>query len=677
VENQRKVSNLESLFNYLFEKMKIKSFLLVAVITTLSGKGLTQNKYTDSLMLQLTVAKDDSTRVLIMADLCYYHRYTNIDTSVFYGQKALALARNIKFLRGEADALNKIGLTFREKGDLPKSLDLQIQALKIAEENNYILETANILRRIALIYIQLKDYPKALNLLNEALRKHNLIQNKRGVAIDNDVLGLVYEETNVLDSALYFVQKALSNLEYMSDNAAEVYRILGNIQTKKGNYLSALSFYNNGIRDALKINDYRTVSFIYANVANMLDQADQPDSSISAAKNGLKYGRMASYQNGILLSSSLLSRLYDSINPKEALRYYKIAAAAKDSLYGAGNIRTIQTIIARENERQKEVEATKTAYQNRLKQYSLLAGFGAILVIAFILYRNNRHKQKANKFLQTTLNNLKSTQAQLIQSEKMASLGELTAGIAHEIQNPLNFVNNFSDVNKDLLTELNGEIDKGNYGDAKAIAKDVMDNEEKINHHGKRADAIVKGMLQHSRTSSGQKEVTDINVLADEYLRLAYHGLRAKDKSFNAKFETHFDHNIGKINIIQQEIGRVILNLINNAFYAVSEKKKHISAGSALNARLPNGQGYEPTVAVTTMKHDDKIEIRVKDNGNGIPKNIIDKIFQPFFTTKPTGQGTGLGLSLAYDIIKAHGGEINVKTKEGEGSEFIVQLPTK
>jgi signal transduction histidine kinase len=264
--------------------------------------------------------------------------------------------------------------------------------------------------------------------------------------------------------------------------------------------------------------------------------------------------------------------------------------------------------------------------------------------------------------LSKSLNDLKATQAQLIQSEKMASLGELTAGIAHEIQNPLNFVNNFSEVNKELLVDMKSEIDKGNLDEVKSIANDVIDNQEKINHHGKRADAIVKGMLQHSRTSSGQKELTDVNKLADEYLRLAYHGSKAKDKSFNAKVETDFDNSIGKINIVPQDIGRVILNLINNAFYAVSEKVKQ------------NISGYEPTVILTTKQRGDRIEIKVGDNGNGVPQNVLDKIFQPFFTTKPTGQGTGLGLSLAYDIIKAHGGEIKVETREGEGSEFIIQL---
>jgi signal transduction histidine kinase/ligand-binding sensor domain-containing protein len=270
--------------------------------------------------------------------------------------------------------------------------------------------------------------------------------------------------------------------------------------------------------------------------------------------------------------------------------------------------------------------------------------------------------------LQKSLNDLQETQKQLIQSEKMASLGELTAGIAHEIQNPLNFVNNFAEVNSELIAEMKEEITKGNFEEVKTIAENIDENEKKIIFHGKRADGIVKGMLQHSRSSSGVKEPTDINVLADEYLRLAYHGLRAKDKSFNASMKTDFDETIGKIDVVPQDIGRVILNLITNAFYVVYEKK-NTSAGSAQ-------QPFEPTVWVSTRKIGDQVEIRVKDNGNGIPPKVLEKIFQPFFTTKPAGAGTGLGLSMSYDIVtKAHNGEIKVETKEGEGTEFIVILP--
>jgi len=265
--------------------------------------------------------------------------------------------------------------------------------------------------------------------------------------------------------------------------------------------------------------------------------------------------------------------------------------------------------------------------------------------------------------LNQSLENLKATQSQLIQSEKMASLGELTAGIAHEIQNPLNFVNNFSEVSHELLIEMKEELNNGDLEEVREITNDIEQNLEKINDHGKRASDIVKGMLQHSRSSDGKKEPTDINALADEYLRLAYHGMRAKDKSFNATLETDFDQSIGLVNISPQDMGRVVLNLITNAFYAVDEKKKS------------EAEHYEPTVSVSTKKEANKIDIKVTDNGNGIPKKILDKIFQPFFTTKPTGQGTGLGLSLSYDIVKAHGGELKVETKESQGTTFIIILP--
>ncbi|HLF64948.1 MAG TPA: ATP-binding protein, partial [Saprospiraceae bacterium] len=318
------------------------------------------------------------------------------------------------------------------------------------------------------------------------------------------------------------------------------------------------------------------------------------------------------------------------------------------------------------------------------ESWELLQRAASVFSLAYSRFKDltqsrlDLQKLKAEKSrAEDALTELKAAQAQLIQSEKMASLGELTAGIAHEIQNPLNFVNNFSEVSNELIVEMNEELDKGELEEAKAIASDIRQNLEKINHHGKRADAIVKGMLQHSRGSSGVKEPTNINALADEYLRLAYHGLRAKDKSFNATMKTDFDPAVGLVNIVPQDIGRVILNLITNAFYACTERSRASTSsatgkGSAVSAAA---EPVEGTVIVSTKKLKDTVEIRVKDNGNGIPQHVLDKIFQPFFTTKPTGQGTGLGLSLSYDIVKAHGGIIQVDTKIGEGSAFVITLP--
>ena len=378
----------------------------------------------------------------------------------------------------------------------------------------------------------------------------------------------------------------------------------------------------------------------------------------------------------LLINSQLLADQYEGKDIKQAHYYLKLVTAVNEELFGAKKVKELQKILSGEQERQRKTEAARIAYQNQLKEYAFLAGLGVLLLIAFILYRNNQREKKGKKLLQEkneviekTLTDLKATQTQLIQSEKMASLGELTAGIAHEIQNPLNFVNNFSEVNKEMLEELKAESKKPKAERDEQqeieLINDLIENEEKINHHGKRADAIVKGMLQHTQAGSGKKEPTDINALADEYMRLAYHGLRAKDKSFTAEMITHFDETLPKVNVIPQDMGRVMLNLFNNAFYAVNQKAKTA------------GPDYKPTVELTTFAPPSGgWGAIVRDNGIGIPDAIKDKIMQPFFTTKPTGEGTGLGLYLTYDmVVKGHGGKIEVNTKEGEFTEFIVSLP--
>ncbi len=327
------------------------------------------------------------------------------------------------------------------------------------------------------------------------------------------------------------------------------------------------------------------------------------------------------------------------------------------------------------NKQKKVLERERLKAEEKEKEFKITTALKAELEVQVKERTIELTKQKEELLI--TLNELKATQSQLVQSEKMASLGELTAGIAHEIQNPLNFVNNFSEVSMELLTEMSEELNKGDIVEATALADDIRQNLEKINHHGKRADAIVKGMLQHSRSSSGTKEPTDINALCDEYLRLAYHGLRAKDKGFNATLNTDFDKAVGNINIVPQDMGRVILNLITNAFYAVNEKSSFANLSNEASAKLGASEDikYEPTVWVSTKKDKGQVIIRVSDNGLGIPDAIQDKIFQPFFTTKPTGQGTGLGLSLSYDIVKAHGGEIKIETIARKGSTFIIMLP--
>jgi signal transduction histidine kinase len=398
-------------------------------------------------------------------------------------------------------------------------------------------------------------------------------------------------------------------------------------------------------------------------LANTFKKMNQPDSSIFYANIVLEASKIARYPLMQLEALTLLADVYKAKNNIDSTaKYFELALALKDSLFNRDKLVQMQNQTFTEQVRQQEMQEAQQKRLYTYRLYALTAGLLVLGIVVVMLYSNNQHKQKAKIKIEEAYEKLKFTQAQLIQSEKMASLGELTAGIAHEIRNPLNFVNNFSEVNTELIGEMKSELLAGNNEEAIAIANDIEGNAIKITEHGRRADAIVKGMLQHSRTTSGHKELTDINALVDEYLRLSYHGIRAKDNDFNATLKTDFDESIGKTNVVPQDIGRVLLNLFNNAFYAVTEKKKQ------------SGDEYERVVSVSTKKENDIITIAVRDNGIGVPQHVVDKIFQPFFTTKPTGQGTGLGLSLSYDIIKAHGGEIKVESKEGEGAEFTIHL---
>jgi signal transduction histidine kinase len=409
----------------------------------------------------------------------------------------------------------------------------------------------------------------------------------------------------------------------------------------------------------------------YNGIALLYMETGRIDSAIFYASEVLQKWRSVSYQRGILQATTILADAYKKINQRDSvIKYQDLSIMLNHKLYNQQKERDVQNMAFNEQMRQDDIVRERIAYRNKLKIYALIGTGLVFLILALLLYRNNRNRQKAYALLQQqkdkteqALQELKATQAQLIQREKMASLGELTAGIAHEIQNPLNFVNNFSETNTELIQEAEIEFKAGNNEEGLSLLNDIKENEVKIAVHGKRADSIVKGMLEHSRKSSGQKEPTDLNKLVDEYLRLSFHGIRAKDKSFNAVLQTNFDGTIENIAVVPQDIGRVFLNLFNNAFWAVNEKKKQV------------GEGYQPRIEVSTKKAGDRIQILVADNGNGITKHVMEKVFQPFFTTKPAGQGTGLGLSLSYDIVKAHGGELKVKSEEGKGATFTFTLP--
>jgi two-component system, NtrC family, sensor kinase len=657
----------------------------------------------------LSLPIPDTTRMKFLASIAnlyaFYFDYINTDSAFYYTQQALQLVQKMKSSNNKAIESRKTGVLIQLQeltavllhslGNYPKALEIRLENLKLAEKekDKFLLVWA--LDNITKDYLSMKDYKSMLNYAKQqdsvlATLDKNDQRLQQSSFWSKLNIASAYYRLNKLSPALAYAKQALNinrfdrtiNASWGRDfngrqMIADIYSAMGISDSAMKNYRFIIANAPSWVGN--------TIAIAQTGMTKEFQKAGSIDSALFYGRKVLSY-----YQNNemnvrawgenslyyVAELSPLLAELYKSNNqPDSAYKYLKLSIAIKDSLYNTDKLRQFQTLGFNESNRRLQLEQQsreeKQQYETKLKMYgliSIITGFGAL---AYVLYRNNRHKQKANTLLQTqkqeienTLGELKNTQKQLIQSEKMASLGELTAGIAHEIQNPLNFVNNFSEVNKELLVEMKDEIDKGNTTDAKEIANNVIANEEKINHHGKRADAIVKGMLQHSRsTNNATKEPTDINALADEYLRLAYHGLRAKDKSFNSTMKTDFDETIGNINIIPQDIGRVILNLITNAFYVVVEKKK-----SGI-------EGYEPTVLVSTKKINDKVEIKVTDNGNGIPQKILDKIFQPFFTTKPTGQGTGLGLSLSYDIVKAHGGELKVETKEGEGSIFQILIP--
>jgi signal transduction histidine kinase len=626
----------------------------------------------------LEKAPRDTNRLELLLHIADGYYFSKPDTSLLFSMKALDLARELRHTLGIALALNKAGESLRFLGDYPASLKMQFEALQLNRQLKDLPLEANSLGYIGFTYIEFKEYRQALQYLLPANDINQQVSRGTSSVLVLSNIGNAYYLLKMPDSALYYMQQAYKKFLSLKTAPAalksNVLTGMGNIYAAVGKKDSALQFYQRALLNSKLSNDNLNLSKVLKKIAEVYESLQQYDSSLYYAHQAFVNGQNVSQKLEVLETSNLLVKLYRKVqNPDSAYFYQDIAIAMKDSLYGPEKFKQLQLLMLQEQERQQNITRKNEQLNNRIKYTALIFALVVFGILAFILIRNNRQKQKANNLLkeqknkiEKTLSELKSTQKQLIQSEKMASLGELTAGIAHEIQNPLNFVNNFSDVNKELIIEMKDEIDKGNFEEVKVIATDIEDNEQKINHHGKRADAIVKGMLQHSRSSSGTKEPTDINALCDEYLRLSYHGLRAKDKSFKATIKTDFDESIGKINIIPQDIGRVVLNLLTNAFYAVTEKKT-----------LRQAQGdtqYEPTVSIQTKKLGDIVKIKVSDNGNGIPQKVLDKIFQPFFTTKPTGQGTGLGLSLSYDIIKAHGGEIKVETKHGEGTTFIIEI---
>jgi signal transduction histidine kinase len=577
---------------------------------------------------------------------------------------------------------NQIGNIFNLQSQYAAALENYLKALDIRKRIGDKPGTAFTLTRIGDMYGKLGQLPEALQYYTESYQMARSVGRNQNLIDVATSIGKVYLAQDKPDQALAYLKEALQAEEtfFGKDSVFRSYLPIGEAYLAKGEYARALDYF----QKALQVSEAKNQS----NVGDILTRigelyyarGDMPN-ALAYSLRGYRLSKWNKNHETLKSTALILSELYASRNDyKQAYQFSLEYQLAKDSLLNEDLNRRLAALKESFEIKNRQAQIDLLRRDRQLQQSEILRqkqqriafmlGILLFLVLVIVQARSNRQKQKTNRVLETTLANLKSAQSQLIQSEKMASLGELTAGIAHEIQNPLNFVNNFSEVNTELTGELEQAAGSGNLEEVKTLAADIRSNQEKIREHGKRADAIVKSMLLHSRTSSGEKVPVQINALADEYLRLAYQAWVSGSKvtpsgghACNITLQTDFDELLPRVQVIPQEIGRVLLNLYNNAFYAVQEKSK---TGEA---------GYEPRVEVSTGQVNGQLEIRVKDNGTGIPEPVKDKIFQPFFTTKPTGQGTGLGLSLSYDIIRAHGGELLVESSEAKGSTFKVRLP--
>ncbi len=618
----------------------------------------------------------DTGRVRLLGALTLYYNHNDPDSALIFAKDMINLAQKIKYPYGEALSFALSATTMDRIGNWSKSYDMARNCRELAEKLPY-----GKAQLMSMAYTQMALieglYEKPLEGISH-LRQALTWASKTGKPESSYFqmfthMAYLMLRTQMTDSAIYYANKAYQ-LSLQSDN--QIFKpfalnILARSNERKGNYETAKAFNYEGIAVAKKIHHLFMQVGNTGSLASILLKTGNPDSAIYYANIAFNISREHHFAQYYMEAAGIMKMCYEVKNERDStLKYINVILNTKDSVFNQSRLQQFQLLSFDEEQRILQAKQAEEKYRNKIINYGLIALFLMALIAGIFLYRNNLQKQKANVELQKqkealdlAIQELRSTQKLLIQSEKMASLGELTAGIAHEIQNPLNFVNNFADLNDELIREINVEMDKGNFKEARKLMDHIMENSQKINFHGKRADGIVKGMLQHTRSGSGKKEPVALNNLVNEFVQLCYHGFRAKDKSFNTILHTDLDPSIINVNIISQDIGRVLLNLMNNAFYAVQEKKKQ------------SGDEYDPAVFISTKSSGNNVTITIRDNGNGIPESLLDKIFQPFFTTKPTGEGTGLGLSLSYDIIKAHGGEISVKTEKGQYTAFTISLP--
>lgn len=656
---------------------EIFTTILISFFLSLTLSAYTQQATNDSLLRLLKTNIPDSSRSLILDRLGLSLMTSKPLIALQYAQQGLDVAQKAKFLKGISRNMNRIGAIMRVTGNYPKSLKMHLEAQKIAEECGDYEGLARNYNNLGLFYSIQKDSKKAIETYFKGIEVAKKIHDKSLERILLSNIGMDYAFLNNLDSARIYTQSAYElAIKQKSNNINVLLTNLANVNSRAKKYSRALNYYRQSLPYSESINDNSAISSTYLEMAEVFKIIGQLDSCFIYAHNSLKLAEEANNIQNIYGASYLLAELYIKNNLQKSYDYYKQSTIAKDSMFNQQKAKQIENVSFVENLRKQELIDSEKALKNRQWSIALFSIIGVVLLILAILFRNNRIQNKANRLLskqkleielqrskaENALNELESTQMQLVQKEKLASLGEITAGIAHEIQNPLNFVNNFSELSIELADELREEFNKMDIPSHKKeyleeLLHDLTQNQERIHGHGKRASSIVSNMLEHSRSSDGEAQVTDMNKLAEEYLSLSYHGMRAKNKSFNANYQLIADDNLPNIKVNQQDIGRVLLNIFNNAFYAASKSSN-------------------PSIKVITKTVEEYLIIEVIDNGKGIPKEILPKIFQPFFTTKPTGEGTGLGLSLSYDIItKGNNGKIEVLSEEGKGTTFTIKLP--
>jgi signal transduction histidine kinase len=692
-----------------------KFFFFFLIFISLTRQGHAQNDRLDPLKKELEKTSNDTLRYIQLDSLTTIYSEISPDSSYYYSARSVGLARSLGYKLPEAASLGRMGYAQLNMGNYPQALELFLEAMDIAADPNnkestfpeqfrekvigfekinpdvYDKSVQSLLHfYFAILYENLGQFDKELWHLHLAENASKQANDSLKLTDIYYVLGRVYLSRQMPDSTIFYELKSMDISTSRGLDPREYYLNIGKAYMAKKNINQADVYLQNA---KLWSEGHYPRGVIAADLLLVEIALNQGriDSASYYANHALGASQKLNVPDLLLRTYASLAAVYNTRKQFDsASKYQALFIKLKDSIFNSKQLQQFQAIEADQLRRQQEAENQKKDYETRNRTYGLIIGITITLIVAMLLWRNNVLQQKAfgllkkqkqeTEFQKTrveeTLEELKATQAQLVQREKMASLGELTAGVAHEIQNPLNFVKNFSEVNTELATELNDALDKGNVDQARRISQDIVQNLGKIVHHGQRADGIVKGMMLYSLAREGKKESVDLENLINEYLRITYIGFQSSHEGFHANIQTNFDSNFKSIDVIPQDMTRVLSNLFNNAFYSLHEKWKKVN----------NKEPFEPELTVSTSvigtthggngQGSRMGEIRVHDNGAGIPEKSISKIFQPFFTLKPSGQGTGLGLSISYDIItREHAGTIEAFSLEGEYAEFVIRIP--